>query len=77
MKTKCSCRIDEVQSEITSTKPEKPYFPGPKGNYNKSERTACWTFLKTGKIELPFVGELIKVKEDSLHWERSIKRVLQ
>jgi len=32
--------------------------------------------LETGEDELPFVGELIKVKEDALHWEDSIERLL-
>lgn len=32
--------------------------------------------LETGEDELPFVGELLKVKDDALHWEDAIERVL-
>lgn len=32
--------------------------------------------LETDEDELPFAGELLKVKEDCLHWEDSIERLL-
>ncbi|MCA5004950.1 ATP-binding protein [Sphingobacterium bovistauri] len=34
------------------------------------------THIGANREEIPFIGELIKVKEDELHWESSIEKVL-
>lgn len=39
-------------------------------------RNRLLELLDAGEDELPFVGELLKVKEDALHWEDAIERVL-
>jgi uncharacterized protein YPO0396 len=67
-----SGQIDDVQSEITSLLSRKNRIP--QDLIRVRERLL--DLLETGEDELPFVGELIKVKEDSLHWEDSIERVL-
>jgi uncharacterized protein YPO0396 len=64
--------IDEVQEGITSLLSRKNRIP--QDLIRVRERLL--ELLETGEDELPFVGELIKVKEDALHWEDSIERVL-
>lgn len=39
-------------------------------------RNRLLDLLDTSEDELPFVGELLKMKDDSLHWEDAIERVL-
>ena len=34
------------------------------------------THIGANREEIPFIGELIKVKEDELHWESSVEKVL-
>jgi len=65
-------RIDVVQNEITSLLSRKNRIPQ---DLIKA-RERLLDLLETGEDELPFVGELIRVKEDSLHWEDSIEKVL-
>ena len=71
-KENVSGRIDEVQKEITSLLSRKNRIP--QDLIRVRERLL--DLLETGEDELPFVGELIKVKEDCLHWEDTIERVL-
>mgnify|MGYP002779654845 CR=1 FL=1 len=39
-------------------------------------RNRLLNLLDVGEDELPFVGELLKVKDDALHWEDAVERVL-
>lgn len=65
-------RIEGLQSEITSLFNRKNRIP--QDLIRVRERLL--DLLETGEDELPFAGELIKVKDDCLHWEDSIERVL-
>lgn len=71
-KQKIATRIDEVQGEITSLLKRRNRIPQDLINV----RQRLLELLEAGEDELPFAGELIKVKEDALHWEDSIERVL-
>lgn len=71
-KQSITVKIDEVQSEITSLLNRKNRIP--QDLIRVRERLL--ELLETGEDELPFVGELIKVREDALHWEDSIERLL-
>jgi len=64
--------IDDLQRKITS-------FLGRKNRIDDdliNVRMRLLDLLEASEDELPFVGELIKVRQDSLHWEDSIERVL-
>ena len=65
-------KIDEVQGNITSLLSRKNRIPQDLINV----RGRLLELLETNEDELPFVGELIKVKDDSRLWEDSIERVL-
>jgi len=71
-KEKLAGEIDEIQRKITS-------FLGRKNRIDDdliNVRKRLLDLLEIGESELPFVGELIKVRQDSLHWEDAIERVL-
>ncbi len=67
-----SIQIDKVQENITSYLSRR--------NRILPElitvRERLLDLLETGEDELPFAGELIKVKADARHWEDVIERVL-
>jgi len=67
-----SREIEDLQSSITSLLSRKNRIP----QDLIIARKRLLDLLETGEDELPFVGELIKVKEDALHWEDAIERVL-
>lgn len=71
-KQRISLRIAELQDEITSLLSRRNRIP----QDLVKVRERLLDLLETGEDELPFVGELLKVKDDSLHWEDSIERVL-
>ncbi len=71
-KDNISKQIDQVQDSITSLLSRKNRIP----QELIAVRKRLLDLLETGEDELPFAGELIKVKEDSLHWEDVIERVL-
>lgn len=64
--------INTIQSEITSLLSRKNRLP----DELITVRKRLLDLLDAGEDELPFAGELIKVKEDQLTWEDSIERVL-
>lgn len=71
-KEKMASEIDDLQKKITS-------FLGRKNRIEDdliNVRRRLLDLLEAGEDELPFVGELIKVRQDSLHWEDAIERVL-
>lgn len=65
-------RINEIQEEITSLLGRKNRIP----RELIAVREQLIDLLETGENDLPFVGELIKVNEQSSHWEDVIERVL-
>ena len=65
-------QIQQLQDEITSLLSRKNRIPIDL----ISVRQRLLDLLETGEAELPFVGELIKVKENNAHWEDAIERVL-
>ena len=64
--------ITNIQSEITSLLNRKNRLP----NELIAVRERLLDLLDAGEDELPFAGELIKVKEEQLGWEDSIEKVL-
>lgn len=71
-KEKVSVEIADLQKKITS-------FLGRKNRIDEdliNVRKRLLDLLGAGEDELPFVGELLKVRQDSLHWEDAIERVL-
>jgi len=71
-KEKMAGEIDDLQRKINS-------FLGRKNRIEDdliNVRKRLLDLLEAGEDELPFVGELIKVRQDSLHWEDAIERVL-
>lgn len=71
-KEKKSLQIEEIQGSITSLLSRKNRIP----HDLITVRKKLLELLETGEDELPFVGELIKVKDDASHWEDSIERIL-
>ena len=71
-KQNLSLKIEEVQQNINSLLKRKNRIP----DELISARKRLLDLLETGEEELPFVGELIKVKETSLHWEDAIEKLL-
>lgn len=67
-----SDKIETIQNKITSLLSRKNRLP----EELIAVRERLLNLLETGEDELPFVGELIKVREDCLHWEDAIERVL-
>jgi uncharacterized protein YPO0396 len=67
-----SIRMTELQEEITSLLKRKNRIP----HELVTLRQRLLDLLDSGEDELPFVGELIKVREDCYHWEDAIERVL-
>lgn len=65
-------KIGELQDTITSLLSRKNRIP----HELVSARQRLAELLDIGENDLPFVGELIKVNEDSRHWEDAIERVL-
>lgn len=65
-------QIGKVQNSITSLLSRKNRLP----EELVSLRERLLNLLEVGEEELPFVGELIKVRQDCLHWEDAIERVL-
>lgn len=64
--------IDQLQNKISS-------LLGRKNRFEQDlvlVRERLLELLEAGEDEFPFVGELIKVKEEALHWEDAIERVL-
>lgn len=65
-------QMEELQSSIDSLLGRKNRIPQDLINARKR----LIELLDSAEDELPFAGELIKVKEDALHWEDAIERVL-
>lgn len=65
-------KIDATQNRITSLLSRKNRIP----DDLIQVRGKLLQLLDAGENELPFVGELIRVKEDSLEWEDSIEKIL-
>lgn len=64
--------IEDLQEQVTSLLSRKNRIPDDLINVRKR----LVNLLDAGEDELPFAGELIKIKEDELTWEDSIERVL-
>jgi uncharacterized protein YPO0396 len=64
--------INVLQEEITSLINRKNKIPEDLIRVRKR----LLELLDTGEQELPFAGELIKIKDDELSWEDSIEKVL-
>jgi uncharacterized protein YPO0396 len=71
-KQNISDRVSELQIEISSLLSRKNRIP----QDLIKVRERLLELLETGEDELPFAGELIKVKDNCLYWEDSIERVL-
>ncbi|MCW3090020.1 MAG: hypothetical protein JWP81_1089 [Ferruginibacter sp.] len=71
-KEKTELQIDQLQRSITSLLSRKNRIP----QQLIDVRKRLLDLLETGESELPFAGELIKVKAGALHWEDAIERVL-
>lgn len=67
-----SNQVQQLQDDITSLLNRKNRIP----QELIAVRQRLIDLLETGEDELPFIGELIKVKENSAHWEDAIERVL-
>jgi len=67
-----SKQIESLQTEINSLLNRKNRIP----RDLIEVRQRLLSILETGEDELPFAGELIKVKESEKHWEDAIERVL-
>lgn len=65
-------QIESLQNDISSLLNRKNRIP----RDLVEVRQRLLDILETGEDELPFVGELIKVKENEKHWEDAIERVL-
>jgi len=65
-------KIELLQEDITSLLGRKNRIP----RELIAVRQKLTDLLETSENELPFVGELIKVKDDCRHWEDAIERVL-
>lgn len=64
--------FNDLQEKIDSLLQRKNRLPQELVN----ARQQLINLLEVNEAILPFAGELMKVKEDSLHWEDSIERVL-
>ena len=64
--------VNGLQDQITSLLSRKNRIP----DELITVRNRLLKLLDAGEDELPFAGELIKVKDDELAWEDSIERVL-
>jgi uncharacterized protein YPO0396 len=64
--------INSLQGQITSLLSRKNRIP----DDLIAVRNRLLELLDAGEDELPFAGELIKIKDDELAWEDSIERVL-
>ena len=71
-KQKVEGLIEDTQTRITSLLSRKNRIPDDLIRV----RSKLLELLNAGEDELPFVGELIRVKEDSLEWEDSIEKLL-
>lgn len=65
-------QIESLQNEIESLLSRKNRIP----RELIEVRHRLLNILEVGEDELPFVGELVKVKENENHWEDAIERVL-
>lgn len=65
-------QITDIQESINSYLNRKNRIPADLINV----RAQLLVLLEASEDELPFAGELIKVKEEEHHWEDSIERVL-
>ena len=65
--------IDSVSTEIESLKSRKSNIP----RENTEKRSQLCKALKIAEDELPFVGELIEIREDEIEWEGAIERLLR
>lgn len=65
-------KLEDLQSSINSYLARKNRIPE---DLIKA-RERLLNLLEVTEVELPFVGELIKVKESALKWEDSIEKVL-
>jgi len=73
-------RLQNVAKSIEETQETINSYLGRKGRIKPELiriRKNLAELLDTGEEELPFVGELSRVKDDSLFWENSIERVLR
>lgn len=64
--------LDTVSDEIESLKSRKSNIP----KMNTDKRKQLCQALGIAEDELPFVGELIEVREDDSRWEGAIERLL-
>ena len=64
--------IDSVMAELEFLKSRKSNIP----RNNAEKRKQLCEALKIAEEELPFVGELIEVRENELRWEGAIERLL-
>ncbi len=69
-----SDEIEKVQKNIDSLLHRKKKSRIPDDLIAVRERLL--DLLETGEDELPFSGELLRVKEDASHWENAIQRLL-
>ncbi len=65
-------QIEQLQETINSYLNRKNRIPPDLA----AVRERLLHLLDTGEDELPFVGELLKVKEEAFHWEDSIEKIL-
>lgn len=71
-KGKYDQKLSEIQSELISLKARKTKIP----ERSLNTRNKIAEDLEIDTDEIPFVGELIKVREDELDWEGAIERRL-
>ena len=65
-------RIEELQIEIKSLEQQRSQIPAS----NLAMRRQIAEALKIDDEELPFVGELVRVRDDAANWEGALERVL-
>jgi uncharacterized protein YPO0396 len=71
-KGKFDQKLSEIRSELISLKARKTKIP----ERSLNARNKIAEDLEIDTDEIPFVGELIKVREDELEWEGAIERRL-
>ncbi|MDR2600607.1 MAG: hypothetical protein LBC73_10090 [Oscillospiraceae bacterium] len=65
--------VDIVSTELESLKSRKSNIPGE----NADKRKELCRTLGIAEDELPFVGELIEIRENEIEWEGAIERLLR
>ena len=70
---KAKAEFEELSSEITQLRDQKNNITGNTARI----RGEILSYCGANEQEIPFIGELIKVKEDELSWEPAIEKLLR